>query len=42
LPNSDSGGIYAIDRNNNLINPSGPGVGSAGGSVQNVTIVATQ
>ena|ERR1700680_1329067 len=42
-PNSSDGGIYAIDSSNNLIiNPSGPGVGSAGGTIQNVTIVATQ
>jgi hypothetical protein len=42
-PNSNDGGIYALDSNHNLIiNPSGPGVGAAGGSVQNVTIVATQ
>ena len=42
-PNYDGGGVYALDSNNNLIvNPSGPGVGAAGGSVQNVTLVATQ
>jgi hypothetical protein len=42
-PNSNAGGIFAIDKNQNLIiNPSGPGVGSAGGSIANVTIVATQ
>ena len=42
-PNSNGGGVYAIDSSHNLIiNPSGPGVGSAGGLVENVTIVATQ
>jgi hypothetical protein len=42
-PNFSDGGVYALDRNNNLIiNPLGPGVGSAGGSTENVTIVATQ
>jgi hypothetical protein len=42
-PNYSNGGVYAIDSNNNLIiSPSGPGVGSAGGSTENVTIVATQ
>jgi hypothetical protein len=42
-PNSNAGGLFAIDMNRNLIvNPSGPGVGSSGGSLQNVTIVATQ
>lgn len=41
-PNSSDGGVYAIDSSHNLIiNPSGPGVGSAAGSVQNVTIAAT-
>ncbi len=43
LPNSNGGGVYAIDSNNNLIiDPAGSGVGASGGSVQNVTIVATQ
>jgi hypothetical protein len=42
-PNFNSGGVYALDSNNNLIiSPLGPGVGSAGGSTENVTIVATQ
>ncbi len=42
-PNYNSGGIYALDSNNNLIvSPLGPGVGSAGGSTENITIVATQ
>jgi hypothetical protein len=41
-PNSNGGGVYALSGNNLIINPSGPGVGAAGGSVQNVTIVATQ
>jgi len=41
-PNNNGGGVYALKGNNLIINPSGPGVGPAGGSVQNVTIVATQ
>jgi hypothetical protein len=41
-PNSNGGGVYALSGNNLIINPSGPGVGPAGGSIQNVTIVATQ
>jgi hypothetical protein len=42
-PNFNHGGVYALDSSNNLIiNPLGPGVGSAGGSTENVTIVATQ
>ena len=42
-PNYNDGGVYALDANNNLIiNPSGPGVGPAGGTVENVTLVATQ
>ena len=41
-PNNNNGGVYALSGNNLIINPSGPGVGAAGGSVQNVTIVATQ
>jgi hypothetical protein len=41
-PNSNGGGVYALSGNNLIINPSGPGVSTAGGSVQNVTIVATQ
>jgi hypothetical protein len=41
-PNSSGGGVYALSGNNLIINPAGPGVGTAGGSVQNVTIVATQ
>ena len=41
-PNNNGGGVYALSGNNLIINPAGPGVGPAGGSVQNVTIVATQ
>jgi hypothetical protein len=42
-PNYSAGGVYALDTNNNLtINPLGPGVGSAGGTTETVTIVATQ
>jgi hypothetical protein len=36
------GGVYALEGNNLIINPSGPGVGSAGGTTEYVTIVATQ
>jgi hypothetical protein len=40
-PNFSHGSAYALDSNNNLIiNPYGPGVGSAGSSPQYVTIVA--
>jgi Domain of unknown function (DUF4082) len=40
-PNFNYGGVYAMDSNNNLIvNPLGPGVGSAG--TEHVTIVATE
>jgi hypothetical protein len=42
-PNYSAGGVYALDSNNNLIiSPLGPGVGSAGGTAETVTIVATQ
>jgi hypothetical protein len=41
-PNSNGGGVYALSGNNLIVSPSGPGVGPAGGSVQNVTIIATQ
>jgi hypothetical protein len=42
-PNYTAGGVYALDNNNNLIiSPLGPGVGSAGGTTENVTILATQ
>ena len=41
-PNYDHGGVYAISGNRLIINPAGPGVGSAGGSIQDVTIQAVQ
>jgi hypothetical protein len=42
-PNFNHGGVYALDSNNNLIiNPLGPGVGSAGGSTATITIGAIQ
>jgi hypothetical protein len=42
-PNYNAGGVYALDSNNDLIiSPLGPGVGSAGGSTESVTIAATQ
>jgi hypothetical protein len=40
-PNYDAGGIFAISGSNLIINPSGPGVGSDGGTIQNCTIVAS-
>jgi hypothetical protein len=45
-PNFDDGGIYSISGTSTpfllLVNPSGPGVGAQGGSVDHVTVVATQ
>ncbi len=41
-PNSNDNGIFAISGNQLVVSPSGPGLGSAGNSTQNVTIVATQ
>jgi hypothetical protein len=41
-PYSDSGGVFAISGNSLIINPSGPGVGAAGGTVEHLTIIATQ
>src|SRR5262249_44882080 len=41
-PYSNAGGVFAISGNSLIINPSGPGVGGAGGKVEQVTIVATQ
>jgi hypothetical protein len=42
-PNFSDGYVYALDSNNNLIiNLPGPDAGSAGGSTEYVTIVATQ
>jgi hypothetical protein len=42
-PNFNAGGVFAIDSHNNLIvSPLGPGVGSAGGTTENLTITATQ
>jgi hypothetical protein len=41
----DDGGIYAIAGSNPwylIINPDGPGVGPEGGTLSNVTVVATQ
>jgi hypothetical protein len=41
-PNYDAGGAFAISGSNLIINPSGAGVGSDGGTIQNCTIVANQ
>jgi hypothetical protein len=41
-PYSNDHGTFAISGNNLIINPSGPGVSSSAGTIQNVTIVATQ
>ncbi len=45
-PYFDDGGIYAISGSSSpfllIVNPSGPGVGTEGGSIDNVTLVATQ
>ena len=42
-PNYSAGGVYALDSSNNLIiSPLGPGVGAAGGTTENVTILGTQ
>jgi Domain of unknown function (DUF4082) len=41
-PDSDAGGVFAISGNSLIISPSGPGVSGAGGTVEQVTIVATQ
>lgn len=39
---SNAGGVFAISGNSVIINPSGPGGGGAGGTVEQVTIVATR
>ena len=41
-PYSNDGGVFAISGDSLIINPSGPGAGSAGGTPAYVTIVATQ
>ncbi len=41
-PNFDDGGIYDISGNLLRVSPTGPGVGAEGGSVDFVTIAATQ
>jgi hypothetical protein len=41
-PYESGGGVFAISGNSLIINPSGPGVGAAGGTVEQVTIAATQ
>jgi hypothetical protein len=43
IANSTPAGVFAISNNNSLIiDPLGPGVSAAGGTVEQVTIVATQ
>ena len=43
LPNGSDGGTFGIDGSLNLIvSPTGPGVGGDGGTIQNVTITASQ
>jgi len=39
---NDVGGTYAISGNTIIINPVGPGVSSAGGTLQNVVVIAVQ
>lgn len=41
-PYSNAGNVFAISGNSLIINPSGPGVSAAGGTVEQVTITATQ
>jgi hypothetical protein len=41
-PDSNAGNVFAISGNSLIINPSGPGVSGAGGTVEQITIVATQ
>lgn len=46
-PNYDDGGIYTIILNDDhsgslIVNPSGPGVGSGGGTIENVSVVARE
>jgi Domain of unknown function (DUF4082) len=40
-PYANAGNVFAISGSSLIINPSGPGVGAAGGTVEQVTIVAT-
>jgi Domain of unknown function (DUF4082) len=42
IGDSDPAGVFAISGNSLIIDPQGPGVGAAGGTVEQVTIVATQ
>ena len=45
-PNFDDGGVFALSGSSNpytlIVNPSGPGVGPDGGTVQNVSLVAVE
>jgi hypothetical protein len=41
-PNYDCNSIYAISGNTLIVNPNGPGVGTAGGSIHDVTIMAIE
>jgi hypothetical protein len=42
IGNSNPAGVFAISGNSLIVSPSGPGVGAAGGTVEQVTIVAMQ
>jgi Domain of unknown function (DUF4082) len=42
VANSNPAGVFAISGNSLIVSPSGPGVSTAGGTVEQVTIVATQ
>jgi hypothetical protein len=39
---SNAGSVFAISGNSVIINPPGPGGGGAGGTVEQITIVATR
>jgi hypothetical protein len=42
IGNSNHAGVFAISDNSLIVSTSGPGVGAAGGTVEQITIVATQ
>jgi Domain of unknown function (DUF4082) len=42
MPYSNDNATFAVSGNNLIVNPAGPGVSAYGGTIQNVTIVATQ
>ena len=41
-PNFDAGGVFAISGNSLIINPLGPGLNAPGGTIEHVTVDATQ